>query len=100
MDLASLINLIVTIVSGGAGGNIAGALMKDKSLGGLWNTIIGILGGAGGQALLGALTGGAAAAATGTPDLASIIKDIATSGISGGAIVGIIAWIKNAMNKS
>ena len=101
MDVASIINLIIGLVSGGVGGNVAGAALKDKSLGTTWNTIIGIIGGAGGKALLGALglAGGTAAAAGGL-DITSILKEIATNGVSGGVVVAIIGLIKNALNKS
>ena len=44
--------LIIQLVSGAVGGNLAGKLMKNFSLGTLWNSIAGILGGGlGGQAL-------------------------------------------------
>jgi uncharacterized membrane protein YeaQ/YmgE (transglycosylase-associated protein family) len=38
-------NLIVEAVSGAVGGNVAGAVMKDKSLGAIGNSIAGIVGG-------------------------------------------------------
>lgn len=49
--------LLVSLASGPVGGNIAGALMQDKSLGNSWNSILGILGtvassGVGGAVLL------------------------------------------------
>ena len=50
MDLTTL---LVQVVSGAAGGNIAGMLNKAKSLGPLVNTILGALGGVGGGQLLG-----------------------------------------------
>ena len=42
MDIMSL---LVEAISGGVGGNIAGAAMKDKSLGTVGNSIAGIVGG-------------------------------------------------------
>ncbi len=49
--------LLVSLASGAVGGNIAGALMQNKSLGISWNSILGILGtvassGVGGAVLL------------------------------------------------
>ncbi|HEU5154415.1 MAG TPA: hypothetical protein VFU03_06780 [Gemmatimonadales bacterium] len=70
MDTTSL---IVQLISGAVGGNLAGALMKDKSLGTLGNSITGILGGGLGGALLSALGVGAQAAAGGG-DLSSILS--------------------------
>ncbi len=49
---SALVSWLVSLVSGGAGGNIVGAIMKDKTLGPKLNTIIGAAGGAlGGQVL-------------------------------------------------
>ena len=45
--------ILVSLLSGAVGGNIAGALMKDKSLGTLWNSVVGILGGGIGGQILG-----------------------------------------------
>ena len=41
---SSIVDLLVSLASGAVGGNIAGALMKDKSLGPLWNSVVGVLG--------------------------------------------------------
>ena len=60
-----LIGWLISLVAGGAGGNVVGALLKNKSLGPVLNTVLGLAGGAGGQLLpslipaLGALVGGA-----------------------------------------
>ena len=40
-----LVSWIVSLITGGVGGNIAGALLKNLSLGVLGNTIAGLLGG-------------------------------------------------------
>jgi len=45
--------LIIQLVSGAVGGNVAGKLMKNLSLGTLWNSVSGILGGGLGGWLLG-----------------------------------------------
>jgi len=39
----NILYLIISLVCGAVGGNIAGALMKDKSLGTLGNSLAGIL---------------------------------------------------------
>jgi hypothetical protein len=53
-----MVSLLVQVLSGAAGGNIAGVINKAKSLGPMLNTVLGALGGvAGGQALGGTLTG-------------------------------------------
>lgn len=94
--MESLLPLIIQLVSGAAGGNVAGSLMKNLSLGTLGNSIAGILGGGiGGQLLgmLGMATGG------GEMDLGGIIGSIAGGGVGGGAVMAIIGMIKKAMAK-
>ena len=44
--MENLLPLIIQLVSGAVGGNIAGSLLKDSSLGPIGNSIAGILGGA------------------------------------------------------
>jgi uncharacterized membrane protein YeaQ/YmgE (transglycosylase-associated protein family) len=55
MDIASL---LIQLVAGGAGGNVAGMLNKTRSLGPMLNTILGAVGGVGGSAALGSTLGG------------------------------------------
>ncbi len=88
--------LIIQLFSGAVGGNIAGKLMKNFSLGSLWNSVVGILGGGlGGQVLglLGIGDGG------GEMDLGGILGSIGSGGVGGGIVMAIIGMIKNAMNK-
>lgn len=92
----SLIALIIQLISGAVGGNLAGTLMKKFSLGTLWNSVVGIVGGGlGGQllALLGITT------TTGGVNLASIVGSIAGGGVGGGVLMAIIGLIKSAMAK-
>ena len=95
--MENLLPLIVQLVSGAIGGNVAGSLMKKFSMGTLWNSVIGILGGGLGGQILGMLgldLGG------GEMDLAVILGNVAGGGIGGGFIMAIVGLIKNAMNKS
>ena len=48
----ALVNLIIQLISGAVGGNVAGAALKDYSLGTLGNSIAGIVGGGVGGAVL------------------------------------------------
>ena len=96
----NIVALIIQLISGAAGGNIAGALLKKLNLGPVGNSIAGILGGGIGGQLLGLLgLGGAGAAASGL-DLGSIISSIAGGGVGGGVLMAIIGIIRQAMNKS
>ncbi|WP_323787588.1 hypothetical protein [Psychroserpens sp.] len=93
--------LIIQLVSGAVGGNLAGSLMKKFSLGTLGNSIVGILGGGLGGQLLGmiGLSGAEAAAASSGMDLTSILGSVAGGGVGGGVVMAIVGMIKNAMKK-
>ncbi len=95
MDLG----LIIQLVSGAVGGNLAGGLMKKASLGTVLNSVVGIIGGGLGGQVLGMLGLGGAAAAGGL-DIASIVSQIAGGGIGGGILMAVIGLLKNAMAKS
>lgn len=88
--------IIIQLISGAVGGNIAGSLMKKDSLGTVGNSIAGILGGGlGGQllGLLGLSTGG------GGLDVGSIIGSVAGGGVGGGVLMAIIGLIKKTLAK-
>lgn len=93
--MESLLPLIIQLISGAVGGNVAGSLMKDNSLGTLGNSIAGILGGGIGGQLLGML----GVAAGGGMDLAGILTSVAGGGVGGGVLMAIIGVIKKAMAK-
>ncbi len=106
-----VVNLIISLVSGLVGGNIAGAASKDNSLGTLGNSIAGLIGGGVGGYILQALelynklggpavTGNAAAPAASGLDLGSILANVGTSGVSGAILMLIAGLIKNYMNKT
>ena len=93
-----IVSLIIQLVSGAAGGNIAGGLLKKLSLGPVGNSIVGILGGGLGGQLLGML--GLGGPAGGGLDIASILSSIAGGGVGGGALMAIIGAIRGAIGKS
>lgn len=81
--------LIISLLSGALGGNVAGALLKKFSLGTLWNSVVGILGGGLGAQLLGMLD----------LDISGIVGNIAGSGVGGAVLMVIIGLVKSAMKK-
>ncbi len=81
--------LIISLLSGAVGGNLAGALLKKFSLGTLWNSVVGILGGGLGAELLNRFG----------IDISGIIGNIAGSGVGGAVLMVIIGLIKSAMKK-
>ena len=94
----TLVNLIIQIIAGAIGGNIAGSALKDYSLGTVGNSIAGLIGcGIGGQ-ILQALVPALAQTAS-TTDWGAVLGQVAGGGV-GGAILMIIAGvIKNMTAK-
>jgi len=100
LDLTSV---IVQLVSGAAGGNAAGALLKKLSLGPVGNSLVGILGGGLGGQLLGMLGAGGAGAAASTQsglDIGSVVSNILGGGVGGGVLLAIVGAIRKAMAKT
>lgn len=87
--------ILIQLVSGAVGGNIAGAAMKDKSLGTIGNSIVGILGGGVGGQILGLLGIGVS---SGT-DLSGIAGDVGSGGVGGAVLLLIVAIIRKMLNK-
>jgi hypothetical protein len=94
-----IISLIISLLSGAAGGNIIGSILKQFNLGPLGNSIAGIIGGGLGGQLLGALTGGGVAAATSGLDIGSIISQVIGGGAGGGVLMVIVGLIRQLMGK-
>jgi uncharacterized membrane protein YeaQ/YmgE (transglycosylase-associated protein family) len=92
-----MLNLIIQLISGAVGGNVAGSLMKDKSLGPVGNSLAGILGGGIGGQLLGLI--GLAQSAGSSMDISSIVGSIVSGGVGGGVLMLIISVIKKALAK-
>jgi uncharacterized membrane protein YeaQ/YmgE (transglycosylase-associated protein family) len=92
-----MLPLIIQLVSGAVGGNLAGSAMKNSSLGTLWNSVAGIVGGGLGGQLLGLI--GVAAAPSGSMDLGSVVGSVLSGGVGGGVLMAIIGAVKKAMAK-
>ncbi len=89
--------LIISLLGGAVGGNLAGGLLKNLSLGTLWNSVVGILGGGLGAQLLGML--GVFANTGGGMDIGSIVSNVLSSGVGGGVLLAIVGVVKNMMKK-
>ena len=81
--------LIIQLVSGAVGGNVAGKILKKRSLGTLWNSIAGILGGGLGGWILGMAS----------LSLPSVLGSIAAGGVGGGVIMAIIGVLRKDVLK-
>lgn len=102
-----IVNLLISLLSGVVGGNIAGAAMKDKSLGGLGNSIAGLIGGGVGGWLLSAMgiLGTAApavagATAAGGINIGMLVGNIAGSGVGGAIVMLIVGMFKGAQSRT
>jgi len=95
-----IVGLIIQLISGAVGGNIAGSAMKQYNLGTLGNSIAGVIGGGVGAQIIGALVGGGTGtdvAGAGGLDIGSIIGQIVSGGAGGGILMVIVGLIKQAM---
>ncbi len=79
--------LIISLLTGAAGGNLAGTLLKKFSLGTLWNSVVGILGGGLGAQLLGMFG----------LDLSGILGSVLGGGVGGGVLMALIGLIKGSV---
>ena len=101
-EKVNMLPLIVQLISGAVGGNVAGALLKNFNLGPIGNSIAGLIGGGVGGQLLSMLTSGgvstAGMAATGSGmDVASILSSLAGGGVGGAVVMAIVGLIKAKM---
>lgn len=93
-----IVTLIIQLVAGAVGGNVAGAAIKQYNLGTLWNSVAGIVGGGIGGQILGAIVPSlGAAAASGSLDIGSIIGQVVGGGVGGGVLMVIVGIIKQMM---
>jgi hypothetical protein len=93
MDITSL---IIEAVSGAVGGNVAGAALKEKSLGLIGNSLAGVVGGGLGGTILQAVMG-AAATGGGGMDLQSILTNVGGGGVGGAILMVVVGIIKDKM---
>src|SRR6266576_6877373 len=92
----NIISLIIEAISGAVGGNVAGAAMKENSLGTVGNSIAGIVGGGLGGTVLQMVMGSAATGGV-SMDLTSILSNVAGGGGGGAILMAIVGIIKNKM---
>ena len=89
----NIISLIIEAISGAVGGNVAGAAMKENSLGTVGNSIAGILGGGLGGMILQSIMGSAATG--GSLDLTTILSNVAGGSVGGAILMAVVGIIKN-----
>jgi len=94
------ISLGVQLLSGAIGGNAAGSILKNLSLGTLGNSLAGIIGGGLGGQLLNAALGIPAGAPLDLHSVEAILTQFAGGGVGGAVLMAIVGMIKGAMAKA
>jgi len=95
-----MLGTIISLLSGALGGNVAGALMKNFSMGTLWNSVAGIAGGGLGAGLLSMISPSAgAAAASESLSIGSILGSVGGGVAGGGIVMTVIGLIRSMLNK-
>ncbi len=89
--------LIISLLAGAVGGNVAGKALKQFNLGTIGNSVAGIVGGGLGGQILGML--GAGGLAEGGTDIGGIIGSLASGGVGGGALLVIVGIVRKALKK-
>ena len=89
--------LIISLLAGAVGGNVAGKAVKSIDQGTLINSVAGIVGGGVGGQLLSMV--GAGALAGGGTDLMGIIGQIASGGVGGGVVLALVGVLRKALAK-
>ncbi|MEL6607944.1 MAG: hypothetical protein AAFO58_03880 [Pseudomonadota bacterium] len=89
--------LLIGLISGAVGGNVAGAAIKKLDQGTLINSISGIVGGGLGGTLLSMV--GAGGLAGGGMDLMGIVGQVASGGVGGGVVLAIVGVVRSMIAK-
>lgn len=91
----AVLDLIIQIVAGVIGGHAAGLMIKDCTIGGIGNTIMGAIGGViGGLVLQAAVP--ALAGSAGNVDIGALVGQVVGGGVGGflmTVIAGVMKWL-------
>ena len=90
-------SLLINLISGAVGGNLAGSILKDFNAGWLTKSIAGIVGGGiGGQIIsqLGIDPAALASGSVGGFDIGSILSQVGGGGVGGGLALIVWSYVK------
>jgi len=93
--LMDIFSIVIQLIAGAVGGNVAGKLLKELDLGPAGNSIAGIVGGGiCGQALrlLGLGVGGSGS----SMDVGSLLGSVVSGGVGGGMLLTIIFFVRTS----
>ena len=93
--METLLPIIIQVLGGGAGGNIAGKLLKNIDLSKLIQTVVGVIGGVMGGQTAGLLK--VLQTVLGEGGVGEMLGNAGASGIGGAVLVAIVGFIKKAM---
>ena len=93
-----IVTLLIQLISGALGGNVAGGLLKNLSLGTVGNSLAGIVGGGLGGQVLGSLLN-LPAVGGGALDPIAILTQVASGGVGGGVMMAVIGLIRSMLGK-
>ena len=94
-----MLGLVIQLASGAIGGNFAGSVLKNMSLGTLGNTLAGLVGGGLGSQILESALGSAKLAADAGIDPGQVIAQIAGGGVGGGVLMMLMGLLKQSFAK-
>lgn len=94
-----LISLLLPLVSGAAGGNLVGGILKNFNLGAFGNSLAGLVGGGVGSMVLGNLLGVDLPATGMDADNAASLAQILGGGAGGGALTILVSVLQRALGR-
>ncbi len=94
-----ILTLLIQLVSGAIGGNAAGSLKPNISLGTLGNTLAGLIGGGIGGQILQAALNLPSVAGGGALDPMALLTQIVSGGASGGVALALVSLLRGLTAK-
>ena len=94
-----LISLLLPLLSGAAGGNIVGGVLKTFNLGSGGNSLAGLVGGGLGSLVIGSLLGASGPAVGIDPDGTAVLQQIVGGVAGGGAMTIAVAILHKVFHR-
>lgn len=95
-----ILSLLLQVVAGAFGGNIAGAMLPNMSLGPRGNALAGLVGGALGGTILSALLGPHGTGATMDPEFGALFAQIVGGGVGGAGLAMLVGLFQRAFGRA
>ena len=95
-----IITLLLPFLSGAAGGNLLGGLLKNINLGSLGNSLAGLVGGGLGSAILGNILGIPMPTAGAELDNNAILSQVLGGAGGGGVLTMVVAYLQKWLGRA